>query len=171
MGLLHICWQNSYHVRKEITQQLASAETESWWIAFELVGTKYEVEKEYATLVGWASEEDSEAEKGEEEQASHVTAAGPRKSCSFVVAHADEFDDLIWYSGGLVKDGKAATAPAFKHPASTQRVLDGDTYGESHARDMGCSLGSHTHQLTYREAELVESFLDDAKTIDVILGV
>lgn len=64
IGLLHICWQNSYDVREEVTYQLTYGDKETWWMGFELAGSTYESERHYGAIVGWDA--DFFAERREE---------------------------------------------------------------------------------------------------------
>lgn len=169
MGLLHICWQNSYEVREEITYQITYGDKETWWMGFELAGSSYEMEKHYGAIVGWETEVQPESENpedGEETPADPLT----KKVCSFVIAHVDEEDNLIWYNGGLLKNKKI---PEMKHDYAVPEkwMVDGEWQKGATRQDMSCMIGEKMHDLSEEQMRRLERSIEEAKRIDVALHV
>src|SRR5271163_2892643 len=50
IGLLHICWQNTYAVREAFTYRQGYGDKESWWFGFELAATPYTMEDHYGAI-------------------------------------------------------------------------------------------------------------------------
>lgn len=169
MGLLHICWQNSYEVREEITYQITYGDKETWWMGFELAGSSYEMEKHYGGIVGWEKEVQPESDNSEEDgetRADHLT----KKVCSFVIAHVDEEDNLIWYNGGLLKNKKI---PEMKHEYAVpdRWMVDGEWQKGATREDMSCMVGEKIHDLSEEQMRILERSIEEAKIIDVALHV
>ncbi len=158
VGLLHIAWQNSYAVREEVTYKITYGDKESWWLGFELAGSKYEFEQHYGSIVGW--------------EETHA-ATGTSMVCSFVIAHVDEDDRLIWYNGGLLKNKQQ---PDMKHVYEIPQkwmLEDGvATWVKGERKeDMSCMIGGPLRTLSEQELAVLGSSITKAKEIDEILSV
>ena len=169
MGLLHVCWQNSYEVREEITYQITYGDKETWWMGFELSGSTYEMEKHYGAIVGWETKLQPESESPEDDgepQTDNLT----KKVCSFVIAHVDEQDDLIWYNGGLLKNKKIAE---MKHDYAIpdKWMVDGEWQKGATREDMSCMVGEKMHELSEEQMRRLERSIEEAKRIDIALHV
>lgn len=169
MGLLHICWQNSYEVREEITYQITYGDKETWWMGFELAGSSYEMEKHYGAIVGWETElqlESQDPADDGEERPDPLT----KKVCSFVIAHVDEEENLIWYNGGLLKNKKI---PEMKHDYAVpdKWMVDGEWQKGATRQDMSCMVGEKMHDLSDEQMRRLEKSIEEAKRIDVALHV
>lgn len=133
-------------------------------MGFALAGASYRMGKHHATLVGRAEETPNADAVVSEER------VRPHQPCSLVVAHADEYDDLIWYQQDVGRLTKAAdTMLTLARPASQQWVVNGDLQGDADGGEIGCGFGSVTHRLTYRETEILEKCLEESRSIDVVL--
>lgn len=169
MGLLHICWQNSNDVREEITYKITYGDKETWWMGFELAGSSYEMEKHYGAIVGWETEIESESENSEDEVQSRADRS-TKKVCSFVIAHVDEQDKLIWYNGGLLKNKKIAEMK-HEYAVPDRWMVDGEWQKGATREDMSCMVGEVMHDLTAEEMSRLEKSIEEAKRIDVALHV
>ncbi|KAJ0106838.1 hypothetical protein J7T55_014913 [Diaporthe amygdali] len=169
MGLLHICWQNSYDVREEVTYKITYGDKETWWMGFELAGSSYEMEKHYGAIVGWETELESEAENREDNREQRDDPS-TKKVCSFVIAHVDEQENLIWYNGGLLKNKKI---PEMKHDYAVpdKWMVDGEWQKGATREDMSCMVGEQMHDLSDEQMRRLERSIAEAKRIDVALHV
>ncbi|WYZ44428.1 hypothetical protein EsH8_VII_000864 [Colletotrichum jinshuiense] len=122
MGLLHICWQNSHAVRNSWTYRITYGDKETWWIGLETTGSKYSFSRHYGGMVGWRKPLD----KGYTDMT---------QVCSFVIAHVDELDNLLWYNGGLLKN-KMGNATEFAVP--THWMIDQQWVKGAKKKDMSC---------------------------------
>ena len=147
IGLLHICWQNMYDVREEITYKMTYGDKESWWLGFELTGSSYEMEEHYGAIVGWEERDEQ----------------GHSKVCSFVIAHVDENDQLLWYNGGLLKN-KALSATEYEVP--DKWMIDAEWQKGATRQDMSCMAGSKIQNLTDEESRVLQKSIEAAKIID-----
>lgn len=175
IGLLHICWQNSYDVRQEVTYQITYGDKETWWMGFELAGSSYEMEKHYGAIVGWETEDEPEPQDSENPEARGEdveTRADPlmKKVCSFVIAHVDDEDNLIWYNGGLLKNKKI---PEMTHDYAVpdKWMVDGEWHKGALRLDMSCMTGETMHDLSEEQMMRLERSIEEAKRIDVALHV
>ncbi|GAM86395.1 hypothetical protein ANO11243_044090 [Dothideomycetidae sp. 11243] len=155
VGLLHICWQNSLAVREEVTYKLTYGDKESWWLGFELAGSHYQFEKHYGSIVGW-EEPDSEDRK---------------KVCSFVIAHVDEKDRLLWYNGSLLKNKQRVTNGTDAYKVPEKWMIDATWQKGATKEDMSCMVGGDIHDLTNLEMGLLAKSIDQAKAIDSMFGI
>ncbi|KAF3761860.1 family 71 glycosyltransferase [Cryphonectria parasitica EP155] len=153
LGLLHTCWQNSYKVREEVTYQIMYGDKESWWMGLELTGARYEMEEHYAAIVGWPREAVLPKDKR-------------AKVCSFVIAHLDENDKLLWYNGGLLKNKKM---PRMGYEVPTSWMVDGEWQKGYEKEDMSCMVGADINDLSGGETETLKTSVKVAKTIDAAL--
>ena len=163
MGLLHVCWQNSYAVREEVTYKLTYGDKESWWLGFELAGTEYEFEKHYAGIVGW-----EKRGGGEEGEDGKRDGGKSKKVCSFVIAHVDEEDKLLWYNGGLMKNkGREELAHVYEVP--NKWMIDGNWIKGANRKEMSCMDGGDMKDLKPTELGILEESMRRAKEIDSLL--
>lgn len=172
MGLLHICWQNSFEVREEITYKITYGDKETWWMGFELSGSSYEMEKHYGAIVGWETKIETEKEtpEGDELHEEPPVDSLTKKVCSFVIAHVDEEDKIIWYNGGLLKNKKI---PEMKHDYAVpdKWMVDGEWQKGATREDMSCMVGKNIHGLSEEEMGRLERSIEEAKRVDVALHV
>ncbi|KAM5341487.1 hypothetical protein ACJ41O_014518 [Fusarium nematophilum] len=151
VGLLHVAWQNTYDVREEVTYKLTHGDKESWWLGFELAGSTYEFERHYGSMIGWA--------KGDSGQ--KVT-----RVCSFVIAHVDEEERLIWYNGSLLKN-KRADPEGYEVPEYW--MVDGKWHKGRTKDDMSCMSDSEAVKLTEEEKRVLGGSIEAARVVDAIL--
>jgi alpha 1,3-mannosyltransferase len=153
VGLLHIVWQNTYEVREEITYKIMYGDKESWWMGLELAGSAYEMEKHYGGIVGWEQKD----------------AAGKAKVCSFVIAHVDEKDRLLWYNGGLLKN-KLKSMDEYEVPRKWM-VDDAKWQKGATKQDMSCMVGGEVRSLSDDEVLVLERTIATAKNVDALFVV
>ncbi len=158
VGLLHIARQNSYAVREEVTYKITYGDKESWWLGFELAGSRYEFERHYGSIVGW--------------EETHA-ATGTSMVCSFVIAHVDNEDQLVWYNGGLLKNKQL---PTMQHVYEILQkwMLEGGvaTWVKGERKeDMSCMINGPLRNLSDQELAVLERSIAKAKEIDEILGI
>lgn len=148
VGLLHIAWQNSKEVRKT-TYEMGHGDKESWWFGFELTGSQYAFEEHYASIVGWLEE---------------PTAKGEANLCSFVIAHVDERDKLLWYNGSLLKN-KKVDKKTFGVP--THWMVDGTWIKGPSRQAMSCMVGREPVELSAEEHAIISESVSLAKALDL----
>ncbi|KAI8722779.1 hypothetical protein NCS52_00422700 [Fusarium sp. LHS14.1] len=151
VGMLHVAWQNTYDVREEVTYKLTHGDKESWWLGLELGGSTYEFEEHYGSMIGWA----------DDANAQNVT-----KVCSFVIAHTDAKDKLIWYNGSLLKN-KKMDPKGYEVPEYW--MVDGKWHKGATKADMSCMDGSEAIELTAEEKRVLKESIDAAKKVDEAL--
>ncbi|GAM87589.1 hypothetical protein ANO11243_056160 [Dothideomycetidae sp. 11243] len=153
LGMIHVCWQNSKEVRDEVTYKITYGDKESWWLGFELAGSKYEFEEHYAAIIGWEGEDPE----------------GRTKVCSFVIAHPDEKNKLLWYNGSLLKNKQ------LKHMLDVYEVpekwmVDGEWQKGAKKEDMSCMVGEEMRNVTLQETRILTKMIDRAQEVDAILA-
>ncbi|KAJ4394802.1 hypothetical protein N0V93_004022 [Gnomoniopsis smithogilvyi] len=156
VGLLHVCWQNSYEVREEVTYKMTYGDKESWWMGFELAGSTYEMEEHYGAIVGW---EDT-----------IVTDPAARKVCSFVIAHLDDKNELLWYNGGLLKN-KQVPSMSHEYAVPDKWMVDAEWRKGATKPDMSCMVGGEVHNLPINLIGILESSIAEAKWVDEALNI
>ncbi|KAL7948260.1 glycosyltransferase family 71 protein [Trichoderma barbatum] len=150
VGLLHIAWQNTYAVRDEVSYKITYGDKETWWLGLELAGSKYEFEKHYGSIVGWGKE-----------GSSNDTAV-----CSFVIAHTDEEDKLLWYNGSLLKN-KLADAHGYEVPLYW--MMDGQ-WEKGAKKEMSCMVEETRRRLTGEEVLILQHSIEAAVRVDEVLA-
>ncbi|WQF87070.1 Putative alpha-mannosyltransferase, nucleotide-diphospho-sugar transferase [Colletotrichum destructivum] len=155
MGLLHTCWQNSYDVRTSWTYRITYGDKETWWIGLETTGAAYAFSRHYGGMVGWRK---PLAGGGES-----VVQTGQTQVCSFVIAHVDETDDLLWYNGGLLKN-KMDDPAEFSVP--THWMIDQQWVKGARKKDMSCMVGTNARVLSTHETGVLEQSIEAAKDVD-----
>ncbi|KAL0935447.1 glycosyl transferase [Colletotrichum truncatum] len=153
LGLLHIGWQNSYIVRNSWTYKITYGDKETWWMGLEMTGSKYSFSRHYGGMVGWRI-----PMKGEQTDMTQV--------CSFVIAHVDELDTLLWYNGGLLKN-KMGNVTEFEVP--THWMIDQQWVKGARKKDMSCMVGTNPRELTDNEKNILQASIDAAKQVDSTL--
>ncbi|KAF4336153.1 alpha-1 3-mannosyltransferase MNT3 [Fusarium beomiforme] len=156
LGLLHIGWQNSDRVRNEVTYKITYGDKESWWIGFEATGSKYAFSHHYGGIVGWLGPD--AAKKAEEQKKKQEV-----RVCSFVIAHVDQTDKLLWYNGGLLKN-KAVNQTEFEVP--THWMIDQTWHKGGSKKDMSCMVGTKASELTSEEKDVLANTIQVAKDMD-----
>ncbi|KNG87437.1 hypothetical protein ANOM_004259 [Aspergillus nomiae NRRL 13137] len=152
IALFHICWQNSYDVREEVTYKITYGDKETWWLGLELTGATYEFSGHYGGIVGWGE----------------VDSRGQNKVCSFVIAHVDAKDRLLWYNGSLLKNkGKSGMTNEYEVP--THWMIDGKWQKGDRKEDMSCMKGGEARNLTQYELNIMERSIGLAKHLDAML--
>jgi alpha 1,3-mannosyltransferase len=148
-GLLHICWQNTYAVREEITYKITYGDKESWWFGLELSGVPFTFENHYGAIVGYRIVNESD---------------GTERVCSFTIAHTDEDDKLLWYNGSLLKN-KAIDALEFEVPSHW--MMDATWEKGGSKPEISCMRGGKAQSLTAEERKILEQSVEVARRIDV----
>ncbi|KAL9561107.1 hypothetical protein ACKAV7_014462 [Fusarium commune] len=149
-GLLHVAWQNTYEVREEVTYRQGHGDKESWWLGLELGGSSYEFESHYGSMIGWG-----------EGKGGNVTTV-----CSFVIAHTDEKDKLLWYNGSLLKN-KRMDPDGYEVPEYW--MMDGKWHNGRTKDDMSCMTDTEVLELTAEEKRVLRESIEIAKQVDMAL--
>ncbi|RGP75732.1 hypothetical protein FSPOR_530 [Fusarium sporotrichioides] len=152
LGLIHIGWQNSDQVRNEVTYKITYGDKESWWIGFEATGSRYSFSPHYGGIVGWLKDDKKDNDKKEEVRV-----------CSFVIAHVDQDDRLLWYNGGLLKN-KAVNQTEFEVP--THWMIDQTWHKGGSKKDMSCMAGKTVSELLNGEKDVLRRAIGVAKDVD-----
>ncbi|KAB8212131.1 mannosyltransferase putative-domain-containing protein [Aspergillus parasiticus] len=152
VALFHICWQNSYDVREEVTYKMTYGDKETWWLGLELTGASYEFSGHYGGIVGW----------------DQVDSRGRHKVCSFVIAHVDAKDRLLWYNGSLLKN-KRKSSMTNEYEAPTNWMIDAEWEKGARKEDMSCMKGGEARNLTQDEFDVMERSIDLAKRLDAVM--
>jgi hypothetical protein len=152
VGLLHVAWQNTYDVREETTYRMGHGDKESWWMGLEVSGSTYEFEAHYGSMIGWG---DSPAVK-------NVTQV-----CSFVIAHVDTKDRLLWYNGGLLMN-KLEDPNKYKVPSYW--MMDGEWHKGRKKSDMSCMKESKVNRVSESERRILSKSIEVAKEVDKALA-
>jgi alpha 1,3-mannosyltransferase len=184
LGLLHIGWQNSDRVRNGVTYKLTYGDKESWWIGFEATGSKYSFSPHYGGIVGWlgptkaemeaAKKEEEEKKKKEQDAEETKDKRGEKREnvevrvCSFVIAHVDQDDKLLWYNGGLLKN-KAVNQTEFEVP--THWMIDQKWHKGRSKKDMSCMAGTEANELESAEKDVLARSIEVARDMDEKLGL
>ncbi|KAH8179582.1 mannosyltransferase [Sarocladium implicatum] len=155
MGLLHVAWQNTKAVRDEVTYKMTHGDKESWWFGLELSGAGYAFEEHYGSMVGWPDEMEQKDGKTQD------------KVCSFVIAHVDAADELIWYNGGLLKM-KKGDQREFGLP--THLMIDGKWHKNGNKEEPSCMDGAPARALPEATIEILGKSISLAKEMDDVFG-
>ncbi|TDZ27553.1 Alpha-1,3-mannosyltransferase MNT3 [Colletotrichum sidae] len=150
LGLLHVGWQNSYAVRNAWTYRITYGDKETWWMGLEATGSRYSFSRHYGGMVGWRI-----PKRPVQDDMTRV--------CSFVIAHVDEIDALLWYNGGLLKN-KMANATEFEVP--THWMMDQPWVKGARKKDMSCMVGTNVRELTEHEKSVLGRSMEAAKDAD-----
>lgn len=152
VGLLHVCWQNTHAVREEVTYRITHGDKESWWMGMELAGAAYEFSQHYGGIVGWADT------SGEDQP----------KVCSFVIAHVDAKDQLLWWNGSLLRN-KGVEEMKNVYAVPTSWMIDAEWRKGATKQDMSCMVGGELRNLTSGQIHTLERSIELAKHIDAIV--
>lgn len=150
IGLLHVAWQNTLDVREEVTYRMTHGDKESWWLGFELGGSPYEFEAHYGSMIGWAAD--------------NSTGFNVTNVCSFVIAHVDQDDRLLWYNGSLLKN-KRVDPEGYSVPEYW--MTDGKWHKGATKDDMSCMSGRRAVPLTEGEKTILRRSIELAKDVDL----
>jgi alpha 1,3-mannosyltransferase len=151
VGLLHICWQNTYQVREAFTYRQGYGDKESWWFGFELTATPYTMEEHYGAIVGH----------------SQSTASGKgTRVCSFTIAHVDHNNKLLWYNGSLLKN-KEIDPNDFDVP--TEWMIDGVWEKGATKQNMSCMRDAEIRSMQPQEIDILQKTVDAARQVDSII--
>ncbi|UNI17926.1 hypothetical protein JDV02_004233 [Purpureocillium takamizusanense] len=186
-GLLHAAWQNTRDVRNEVSYKLTYGDKETWWLGLELAGSGFEFEGHYGSMIGWrrqkttttttttmtttaknetseggsdgssSSSRDEGKEEEEEEEEQDV------RVCSFVIAHTDDDDRLLWYNGSLLKN-KLADPEAYEVP--TDWMLDGRWDKGATKQNMSCMAGAPARPLDDGQLTILRRSIEGARRAD-----
>lgn len=167
IGLLHIGWQNSNDVREEWTYQITYGDKETWWIGFEATESSYAFSPHYGGIVGWLKA-DGAGKRDEGEKEGDKKQETERSVCSFVIAHVDQADKLLWYNGGLLKN-KIANQTVFETP--THWMIDQEWHKGASKREMSCMSGTKVSDLTIDEMKILDLSIEMAKAVDSKFGL
>ncbi|KAK1143929.1 hypothetical protein N8T08_005838 [Aspergillus melleus] len=151
VGLLHVCWQNTHAVREEVTYQITYGDKESWWMGMELTGAGYEFSQHYGGIVGWAD----------------MDGYLPRV-CSFVIAHVDAKDQLLWWNGSLLKN-KGIQAMEKVYDIPTNWMIDAEWWKGDTKQDMSCMVGGEVRNLTSNQINTLERSIELAQRVDAVI--
>jgi hypothetical protein len=161
MGLLHIAWQNTQPVRDEVTYKITYGDKESWWLGLELAGSGYEFESHYGSMLGWGHRaQDDKPDKGN-------NGAGRDRVCSFVIAHLDDEDELIWYNGSLLKN---KLVDPFGYELPEFWMVDGKWLKGKSKKDMSCMVDAPMQPLSEEQKRILELSIKAAKRVDLSLS-
>ncbi|KAF7631585.1 mannosyltransferase putative-domain-containing protein [Aspergillus flavus] len=152
VALFHICWQNSYDVREEVTYKMTYGDKETWWLGLELTGASYEFSAHYGGIVGWEQ----------------VDSRGRHKVCSFVIAHVDAKDRLLWYNGSMLKN-KGKSSMTNEYEVHTNWMIDAEWEKGARKEDMSCMKGGEARNLTQYEFDIMERSIKLAKNLDAMM--
>ncbi|KAF5004496.1 hypothetical protein FDECE_9008 [Fusarium decemcellulare] len=83
--------------------------------------------------------------------------------CSFVIAHVDQTDKLLWYNGGLLKN-KAVNQEEFEVP--THWMIDQTWHKGRSKKDMSCMAGFDAKELSRHEKDVLAQAIEVAKDVD-----
>ncbi|KAM0340332.1 hypothetical protein ACHAPU_010545 [Fusarium lateritium] len=151
-GLLHVAWQNTYDVRKEVTYRMGHGDKESWWLGLEVSGSTYEFEAHYGSVIGW----------GDSPLVKNVTQV-----CSFAIAHLDTEDRLLWYNGGLLMNKHDNTS---EYRIPSYWMMDGRWHKGRTRTDMSCMEGPGASRLSKNEKRILGESIEVAKEVDKALA-
>lgn len=149
-GLLHTCWQNTFDVRDDCTYAITYGDKETWWMGLEMAGSAYAMARHYGGIVGW-----EETDPGTHRQ----------KVCSFVIAHVDDADRLLWYNGGLLKN-KLTNDTEYEVPDKWMIDADWLKGGSKEARS--CMVNGAINSMTEGEQAVVARSIELAREMDKV---
>ncbi|KAI5456492.1 mannosyltransferase putative-domain-containing protein [Mariannaea sp. PMI_226] len=120
--------------------------------------------------------EEDKIEEGHREQAANKVPRGTGKReskeevsvCSFVIAHVDQTDKLLWYNGGLLKN-KIVNQTAFEVP--THWMIDQRWIKGGSKKDMSCMVGNNVSTLSEHERDILSRSIAVAQDVDKQLGL
>ncbi|KAL7788271.1 glycosyltransferase family 71 protein [Trichoderma ceciliae] len=150
VGLLHTAWQNTYDVRKEVSYKITYGDKETWWLGQELAGSAYEFESHYGSILGWEKEGNTDK----------------NSVCSFVIAHVDQKNKLLWYNGSLLKN-KLADPNWYEVPVFW--MMDGK-WEKGGKKDMSCMVDETVRRLSGEEITILQHSIEAAIKVDEVLG-
>ena len=117
-------------------------------MGLEMAGSGYEFSGHYGGIVGWEE----------------VHEDGKKKVCSFVIAHVDAEDRLLWYNGGLLKN-KLTDPELYQVPLKW--MIDADWLKGGSKEAMSCMINGEVRSLSEGERTVLERSIDKAREMDV----
>lgn len=165
IGLLHVGWQNSHAVRTDWTYKVTYGDKETWWIGFEATGSKYAFSQHYGGMIGWLAPKEEKEKRSEmkpEDGQEGAKEQEKSKVCSFVIAHVDETEKLLWYNGGLLKN-KLADQTEYDVP--THWMMDQE-WKKGSKQEMSCMVGTEVNEVSEQEREVLRRTIDIAREVD-----
>lgn len=87
--------------------------------------------------------------------------------CSFVIAHPDEEDKLLWYNGSLLKN-KLADPHNYEVPIFW--MMDGK-WEKGGKKDMSCMVDERAWWLSGDEISVLQHSIELAVQVDELLGL
>ncbi|RAK81595.1 uncharacterized protein BO72DRAFT_444559 [Aspergillus fijiensis CBS 313.89] len=159
VGLLHVCWQNSFEVREETTYKITYGDKESWWFGLEVAGAEYAFSPHYGGIVGWEREDEVD------ESGVVVPGTGGGGVCSFVIAHVDARDRLLWYNGSLLKN-KGQPGMENEYQVPEKWMIDADWIKGERKQDQSCMVNGVVRDLTDEEKGILARSIELAKSLD-----
>jgi hypothetical protein len=147
MGLLHVCWQNTFEVRDDCTYRMTYGDKESWWMGLEMAGSDYEFSAHYGGIVGWEE----------------THSDGKPRVCSFVIAHVDAEDKLLWFNGGLLKN-KLKEPEVYEVP--DRWMIDARWMKGKSKEAMSCMVDGPVNSLVEEEQRVLARSIDKAREMD-----
>lgn len=140
-------------MREKVTYSVTYDDKESWWFGMELTEGPYEFERHYGGVAGWLGDRngvvDPDDDKGRDIGV-----------CSYVIAHVDARDKLLWYNGSLLKN-KIKDQETFLLP--THWMVNGTW--EKGVKGMF----SRAVELTREEREVLKKAVEEAKRVDAVV--
>ncbi|MCJ1481275.1 hypothetical protein MMC06_001432 [Schaereria dolodes] len=149
LGLLHICWQNTFQVRKDFTYTMCYGDKESWWFGFELSDAEYAFEDHYGSILGWTKD-----------------VSGNTKVCGFTIAHVDKKSKLLWYNGSLLRN-KAVNKQEFEVPSHW--MMDATWEKGATKPDISCMRDGVVQTVTEQEQQTLSESVEAAKKVDQLI--
>lgn len=159
IGLLHAAWQNSKAVREKVTYRVTYGDKESWWFGMELTEGGYEFERYYGGVAGWLGDRNGVIDPDNNSKGREVGV------CSYVIAHVDEEDKLLWYNGSLLKN-KIKDQETFLVP--THWMVNG-TWEKGVKGQFSCMRGGRAVELTREERGVLEAAIEEARRVDAVV--
>lgn len=159
VGILHAAWQNSKAVREEVTYSVTYGDKESWWFGMELTEGPYEFERHYGGVAGWLGDRDGAVNPGDDGNGKDIGV------CSYVIAHVDAEDKLLWYNGSLLRN-KIKDQETFLVP--THWMVNG-TWEKGLKGVFSCMRGGRAVELTGEERGVLEEAVEEAKRVDAVV--
>lgn len=158
VGLLHAAWQNSKAVREKVTYSVTYGDKESWWFGMELTEGPYEFERYYGGVAGWLGDRDGAVDPSDDKGRDIGV-------CSYVIAHVDAGDKLLWYNGSLLKN-KIKDQETFLVP--THWMVNG-TWEKGVKGVFSCMRGGRAIELTAGERAVLERAVEEARRVDAVV--
>jgi len=149
MGLLHACWQNTKDVRERETYMHLEGDKESYWLGLELSGSSYTFADNYGAALG--------------------KSFGDGSVHGSQVAHLDEANKLLWFSGSLLKK-KGHGGNITEYYVPDKWMLGGTWTWTLEGEFEAYMSGAEEMDLTPNEKGIIEQSVDIAQLLDKQYG-